>query len=561
VKRLLYQIHRWAGIALALFMLTWFASGLVIMYASPSSLSRADQLERRTSLRPESGWIGLGEAWVRSADERKALSANAKGGGKEGVGGIAEARLVRQADQPLWLVEDNRGQRFALSAQDGSVHRTSPEEAAKIAAEWLAHDTGANHPAPRFLDTGDQDSAVRNHEALRPFHRFGVGDSSRELLISARTGEVVRDSTAIDRAMYWVGNYVHLLRPLETAGLSSDTRRTVLAWLGAIAFAACVTGLIIGWQRWRPGFGGRPTYSQGRTQPYREFWIKWHFWAGLIGGSFALLWALSGYLNNNPFDLFSPAAPNRAELTRYRGAGLPAAAREWRPTAFLTLDENSDIVELSWRQLGEEAVLLGITRDGRRIPQAVPGTRQRFDDTALLAAADRLSAPARPPEGGAASLGEDVAQRQEGRPVRASTPVASHQLLTAYDSYYYSRHGQSALDRPLPVLQVDLADAGATRLYLDPQDGRLVLRQDTSRRAYRWLWSAIHHWDIGWLQHRPLWDAWMLTWVLLGVVLGASSVVIGWKRLGKTFERKPKGKPATKPGATPARLATEGQGS
>lgn len=534
MKRLLYQIHRWAGIGLALFMLTWFASGLVIMYASPSSLSRADQLERRTSLRPESGWIGLGEAWVRSADERKALSAKAKGGGKEGVGGIAEARLVRQADQPLWLVEDNRGQRFALSAQDGSVHRTSPEEAAKIAAEWLAHDTGANHPAPRFLDTGDQDSAVRNHEALRPFHRFGVGDSSRELLISARTGEVVRDSTAIDRAMYWVGNYVHLLRPLETAGLSSDTRRTVLAWLGAIAFAACVTGLIIGWQRWRPGFGGRPTYSQGRTQPYREFWIKWHFWAGLIGGSFALLWALSGYLNNNPFDLFSPAAPNRAELTRYRGAGLPAAAREWRPTAFLTLDENSDIVELSWRQLGEDAVLLGITRDGRRIPQAVPGTRQHFDDTALLAAAARLT---------------------------GSTPVASRQRLTAYDSYYYARHGQSTLDRPLPVLQVDLADAGATRLYLDPQDGRLVLRQDTSRRAYRWLWSAIHHWDIGWLQHRPLWDAWMLTWVLLGVVLGASSVVIGWKRLGKTFERKPKGKPATKPGATPARLATEGQAS
>ena len=113
--------------------------------------------------------------------------------------------------------------------------------------------------------------------------------------------------------------------------------------------------------------------------------------------------------------------------------------------------------------------------------------------------------------------------------------MASQALITEYDSYYYARRGQAAFDRPLPVLQIDLADAAATRLYLDPQDGRLLLRQDTSRRAYRWLWSAIHHWDIGWLAQRPLWDAWMLTWVLMGVVLGSSSVVIGWKRLKKTF--------------------------
>jgi hypothetical protein len=46
-KRLLYQIHRWAGIGLALFMFVWFLSGLVIMYAGPSALGKAEQLAHR----------------------------------------------------------------------------------------------------------------------------------------------------------------------------------------------------------------------------------------------------------------------------------------------------------------------------------------------------------------------------------------------------------------------------------------------------------------------------------------------------------------------------------
>lgn len=54
----------------------------------------------------------------------------------------------------------------------------------------------------------------------------------------------------------------------------------------------------------------------------------------------------------------------------------------------------------------------------------------------------------------------------------------------------------------------------------------------------------------------------MLTWVLLGVVLGTSSVVIGYKRLRKSVvpaRKQPRRQPAM--AATPARLATESAGS
>jgi hypothetical protein len=52
------------------------------------------------------------------------------------------------------------------------------------------------------------------------------------------------------------------------------------------------------------------------------------------------------------------------------------------------------------------------------------------------------------------------------------------------------------------------------------------------------VYSALHHWDFGWLYQRPLWDAWMLTWVALGLLLSVSAVVIGWRRLRITFRRK-----------------------
>ena len=180
MKRLLYQIHRWVGIALAVFMSLWFLSGLVIMYSDASALNRAEQLAHAQSLQPQSGWLSLGQAWERSAIQRQMLF-----DGKPAT--IIDARLVRQGAEARWLIEDSQGKRFALSAINGRLDGASVNDAASIARHW----TGDERTDIRYIDTGAQDSAVRNHEALRPFHRFAVGSGGRELLVSARSGEVV----------------------------------------------------------------------------------------------------------------------------------------------------------------------------------------------------------------------------------------------------------------------------------------------------------------------------------------------------------------------------------
>lgn len=516
LNRLLYQVHRWVGLVLGLFMFFWFFTGLVIMYSTPTTQSRSQQLAHAETLAPEAGWLSLGETWDLSAEQRKAAEPKPKAAdaqaskAKDGDidAGIAEARLVRSAGEPVWLVEDSKGLRFALSALDGSLRKTTPDQALKIAENWFNSD---NSGAIKFdyLETVEKPIILRNQDALSPFHRIAVNDGG-ELLISARTGEVLHASTRLDRAFYWAGNWLHLLKPLESIGWGK-IRNDAQLWLGLSATIATLTGLIIGWLRWRPGFGGKPTYSEGRTQPYREFWFKWHFWSGLIGGIVVLFWALSGFLDTNPGKIFSTANPSRQELNRYLGNQLPEVIRQWQPVlpSLLALAvDDADVVELGWRRLGDDAVLLAHTRDGQRLPQTVDGTLPQFNQASLVAAVQRLA---------------------------GNAAVETQVILNEYDSYYYPRHHQNLVEKPLPVLLVQLADDAGTRFYLDPQDGRLLARVDRSGRVLRWLYSGLHHWDFGWLYHRPIWDIWMLIWVSFGLVLGASSLVVGWRLLKKTF--------------------------
>ncbi len=519
---LLYQVHRWVGVVLGLFMFFWFFTGLVIMYSTPTTQNRSQQLAHAETLAPEVGWLSLGEAWDRSAEQRKAAEPKPKAAaraetqsskGKDGdaAASIADARLVLSAGEPVWLVEDSRGQRFALSALDGSVRKTTPEQALKIAENWFNADGGGVIKAG-FLETVEKPVILRNQDALSPFHRIAVGDGG-EMLISSRTGEVLHVSSRLDRAFYWAGNWLHLLKPLESIGLGK-IRNDAQLWLGLSATLATLTGLIIGWLRWRPGFDGKPTYSQGRTQPYREFWFKWHFWSGLIGGIVVLSWALSGFLDTNPGKIFSTANPNRQEMNRYLGSQLPEAMRLWQPVLPVLLAlavDDADIVELGWRQLGGDAVLLAHTRDGQRLPQTLDGALSQFNPASLVAAVQRVA---------------------------GNAEVETQTDLNEYDSYYYPRHHQSVVEKPLPVLLVQLADEAGTRFYLDPQDGRLLSRVDRRGRVLRWLYSGLHHWDFGWIYHRPIWDVWMLIWVSFGLVLGGSSLVVGWRLLKKTFAPK-----------------------
>ena len=91
----------------------------------------------------------------------------------------------------------------------------------------------------------------------------------------------------------------------------------------------------------------------------------------------------------------------------------------------------------------------------------------------------------------------------------------------------------------LPLLRLRFDDAARTWLYIDPMRGALVQRQDATRRAYSWVYTLLHPWDWPWLTtRRPAWDAWMWFWSIAGLVMSASGVVIGWRRLRRPARRE-----------------------
>jgi uncharacterized iron-regulated membrane protein len=524
----LYFTHRWLGVALGLFMTVWLASGFIIMFASPTTLSRAQQLQFAEPLLPQADWLSLGEVWrlsklARQAREMPVVATEPHGNAKHNAVDPDElpldGRLLRINETGYWLAEDGAGRRFALSATDGFLAEFDSLQAIQIATHWAArqHDSGFAHPV--WLETVENPVILRNQDALKPFHRVEF-DNGTQLLISARTGEVLHASGYWQRLGYWAGNWLHTFKPLESLGWGK-IRHDVQFWSGLLALIAAITGFIIGCLRWRPGWNGRPTYSQGRSQPYREFWFKWHFWAGLIGGLFAVAWCLSGFLEINPWKLFSQPNASREELRQFSGAKAPTVFSAWQPAILeREIAPQDNIVEADIRRIGPETIVLLYGRDGSRVALDKQGLSAQFSAGVIREAVQRVA---------------------------KDNAVDAHTLLSEYDSYYYPRRHQTPVDKPLPVIRAELNNPDNTLLYIDPQDGRVLSKLDRNRRAYRWLYSALHHWDFAWLYYQPLWYVWMSIWVGLGLILGITSLVIGWRRLKRSVATKSKAAPSRQP--------------
>lgn len=67
---------------------------------------------------------------------------------------------------------------------------------------------------------------------------------------------------------------------------------------------------------------------------------------------------------------------------------------------------------------------------------------------------------------------------------------------------------------------------------IDGAEGRVLQRLDASRRAYRWVYSALHTLDFPALMASPrLRDVLVVGLCALGLAFSITGIVIGWRRL------------------------------
>ncbi|PHV08821.1 sodium:proline symporter [Janthinobacterium sp. BJB412] len=501
MKRQIYLLHRWLGIALCLFMAMWFFSGVVMMYVGYPKLTQAERLAALPELDGAACCASL-QRWMDTAGRSEAPTA---------------LRLTTVAGQPRALLGYGNGASHGKSGGRAEVVALDGAEGGRVDGATPAAALAAARAFMPGVATSYQDLVAEDPytlskalDGLRPLHRVQMDDEAEtRLYVSARTGEVVRDASAVERDWNWVGSWIHWLYPFR-GGATDPLWSDIVTYTALAATVLALLGMLVGVWRWR--FSG--TFRSGSHSPYREPWMRWHHVLGLVFGTLAFSFILSGLLSMNPFKVFDSGAPKAAQAGRLSAAqfALPAgeALRRLAASGFATR-------ELEWRVVDGAGYYLALDGQG--------GTR-------LLAAGAQADVDFNTAPPFAAF---DMARlRQLGGTLLAPHRIVAADVLRQYDSYYYSReaHTMTGGPRHLPVLRLKFDDPYDSWLYLDPATGAVVKQVDGRQRAKRWLFGLLHSWDWAPLiERRPWWDLWMVAINAGGLLVSVSGIVLGWRRL------------------------------
>ncbi|MFT4117657.1 PepSY domain-containing protein [Bradyrhizobium sp.] len=468
-------LHRWLGIAFCLLFAMWFATGIVMHFVPFPSLTDA---ERLAGLVPVDG--GQTTLTVTQAVARS------------GITDARRVRLIQRSDGPVYVISGPERWQAVHASDGGAATVVSSDLALTIARDHARHrGLDATRAAIVAHEDYDQWSVPNGFDRHRPLFRVALGDAAgTEIYVSSFTGEVVLDTTRSERGWNLAGSVLHWIYPtvLRSNGLLWDR---VVWTLSLLALIAALLGSVLGLVR--IGIGRGPALS-----PYRG-WHALHHVIGLATMVFVLTWIFSGWLSMDQGLLFS-----RGQLTSLE-SGIANAAPDW--TSASALDRRAispSAREVEW--FGFDGTLYRrdrIAADGQILIKAGEASHE--------ALAGFLSVP-----------------EVQGLTMRLATNCGIPFVLAEDDDY----PAQSVI----PGGPVYRSRCGDVWFDIDGADGRVLQRLDASRRAYRWLYSALHTLDFPILMAHPLVrDVLIVGLCALGLMFSVTGIVIGWRRLSQTF--------------------------
>ena len=126
--------------------------------------------------------------------------------------------------------------------------------------------------------------------------------------------------------------------------------------------------------------------------------------------------------------------------------------------------------------------------------------------------------------------------RLQGALIGLSPDLPPRIETIAQDDFYYYRRASHTMtggrrEHPLPIWRVRYSDPQQTWLHIDPATGTVLGQSDSRARLERWLFALLHSWDLlPLLQHRPLWDIFMLVLGMGGLLLSGTGIWVGVHR-------------------------------
>jgi hypothetical protein len=344
-------------------------------------------------------------------------------------------------------------------------------------------------------------------------------------------------TTSRSRALAWASTIPHWLY-FSSLRANQPVWYQVIVWTSALACVLAVLGLILGVMQLR-----RPKpFRLSAAIPYAG-WLRWHYLTGVVFGLFTLTWAFSGLLSVEPFEwtraeglevpreVFTGGPLDLGQYEAIRGEQLEEGGVKVRRFMRTGCPSGDPTKEIEFVRLQDEPYYVVRCASGAATP-AQPRERlhQPYNVTSRVEP-DRLlvSAKTLEPRQEPFSVESLVTRLRAAVP---ETPMIEQQLLTDYDSYYYSRGRQT----PLPVLRVKMGDPAETWFYIDPEMSRVVAAVHRLNRVERWLYTGLHDLDFAfWYDRRPLWDIAVITLLLGGLASSSIGLLLGIKRIWRAL--------------------------
>jgi hypothetical protein len=481
VKRSAIFLHRWLGVALCLFFLLWFPSGIGMMYWEFPSVTADQRLERSTPLDAAAIRLLPAEAFAITGQTPPA----------------AQVRLNTFDGRPVYRFRTGSFDTIVFADTGALQSGPVPDAlAARVASRWVGQPAAA--AAVETSEEADQWTVQSSFGAARPLRKYSW-PNGEQVYVSVASGEVVQYTTTRTRIGAYLGPIPHWLYFTPLRKHQAAWSRVVI-WSSALATIAAGLGIVIGVWMFSPlrryRFDGAPARVPYRGQK------RWHMVLGLLFGAGAATWAFSGLLSMDPWP--SLDVRPRSDITqalRGRVQLAPFAGRS--PREALAQLAGLDVKELELAAIAGEPVYLATAAGGetRIVPLAGPA-RSAFNADRIVNVLQNAAQP-----GG----------------------LVETRVIERYDAYYLDRRKE----RPLPVLLARVNDAGRTRYYIDPKTARVVGSYSADGWINRWLYHGLHSLDLPWLyDHRPLWDIVMIAFMLGGTALCVTSLVLAWRVLG-----------------------------
>ena len=475
--RLLTLVHRWLGILFCMLFAMWFASGIVMYFVPFPALTEADRMQ---------GLAPVDMQRVRH-DPAEAVTA-------AGRQDVTRVRLLQRSDGPVYLISGASGV-TALRADDLANAGIGSADLAVAIAVDHARRRGKDVTRAAFAGSSafDQWTMAGGLDRHRPFYRIALNDEvGTELYVSSVTGEVVQNTTCFERGWNYPGSIVHWIYPVVLRSRPAVWNATVWS-LSLVALISAAAGSLLGLLRIKK-------ISRHRPFPPRRSWHWWHHVLGLLCAIFVLSWIFSGWLSMDNGRMFSTGRLGNEE------AATVAHATAWRALAA----HDGRLVSASAREIEWFAF------DGKYYRRERTGLA-----TQLLfrsAGTDEIRQPGEFLEPG------DIGGFVEHLAGRCKAPF----IPDAEDNY--------ATASVMPGAPVYRSVCGDVWFHIDGSDGVVLRRLDSSGRAYRWLYSALHTMDVPALTSRPALRGTLIVLLAsLGFVFSLTGVVIGWRRLGIRF--------------------------